>query len=301
MIAALVRDAGRRAVRPSPIATGPATPRSAAAERRFARSGGGGLHPLYLGLDRHAEGRRPEPAERHRLRRVGGGRARAHRRRCRSAGRLGDVRPLGLRPVRGDARRRLLVPIHESTMMSPVTFCRAVAKAGRRSSIACRAWFSARRRDRRSAGRSSRRAGSATSSLPASRSTSRRSAACARFYLRCPSTIGTGRPRPMSAPSIASPMRDLAEDGPDPDRHAACPYARLRLRLGCGPAGDRASVPASFSSQATPCSRGYWNRPEETAAAIVRAEMASAIIGPATSFTATSAAISSSSAGATAR
>ena len=94
------------------------------------------------------------------------------------AGRLGDVRPLGLRPFRGDARRRLprADPREHDDVAGHLLPGGGEGRA-RRWSIACRASSSARRRARRSAGPSSRRAGSATSSLPANRSTSRRSAA----------------------------------------------------------------------------------------------------------------------------
>ncbi len=80
--------------------------RVAARAARGRRPGRSRLHHLHLGLDRTAEGDRPHPSQRARLRHRGRRHLRAQRRRPARQHRSAPLRPVDLRAVRRPAGRR---------------------------------------------------------------------------------------------------------------------------------------------------------------------------------------------------
>ena len=162
-----------------------------------------------------------------------------------------------------------LVPIHESTMMSPVTFCRAVAKAGATVAYCVPSLVL----------RESKGQALAWAELQASR---------LRHIVFAGEPIdkpALRRLRPL-LPDVAihnwfGPTEtnvcafhritdaDLAEDGPVPIGQP-CPYAAFDFAWD-PPGGDGARNGELLVAGETVLS-AYWNRPEDTAARIVEAD-----------------------------
>ena len=102
-----------------------------------------------------------------------------------------------------------LAPVHESAMISPITLCRAIAKA-KATVLYCVPSLVLREIKSHELGWAELgTARSGISSSPASRSTIRRFAASDLTWRRSRCIIGTGRPRRMSAAITGSPMPTL--------------------------------------------------------------------------------------------